>query len=411
MAAPVQAELDYAVFREHVAEWIEDNKDGVGGPVDAADLTYEQFSRNRAFLRALGAQGWYAPAWPAEFGGGGLDLQAGEIVREEMNRRIPHLENVHPPGDIGQGVASSLWLLGSAEQKQRFLPPVLSGDMVSWELYTEPEAGSDLPSLRTQAVRDGDSYVISGTKVFVGGHFECDQMYVLAVTDPAGKRQQNLSVFLVPADSSGITVTDLNMIAGSVKRSINLDRVRVAADRLIGSEGDGWTSFNSMFAGQAFGHVGIGSMPDRDEYVLRQFFDYCRTAIRGERTIASHPNARSALTRLWMKAEADRLLRARNARMVERGEQFSYQSAQASLNRKLLDVEVSGFIHRILGPLATVSDPRWAPAGGEFEYFQRYATLQTHPGGTCEVQRIRFFRGMQFACPDLCGERSSNGSR
>jgi alkylation response protein AidB-like acyl-CoA dehydrogenase len=392
-------------FRAEVVEWIEANKEGVGGPVDAADLSREQFDRNRDFLRRAGQRGWYAPGWPVQYGGAGLEPEAVSIVREELNRRIPHLENVHPPGDIGGGVAGSLWLFGSDEQKEKFLPPVLSGDVVSWELYTEPDAGSDLQSLKSVAVRDGDHYVISGTKTFVGGHFVCDQMFVLAQTDPGGKRNENLSVFIVPSDTPGIQVTSLDMIAGSVKRTITLENVRVPVGNRIGKEGDGWPAFTtSMAGGQRFGPVGIGPMPDRDSYVLGRFFDYCRSAVRNGRRIAEEPAARHELTRLWMAARANELLRRRNESIVNSGQRLtrlSYQTAQTTLYRKLFDVEIGRVMHQVLGPLATLADPEWAPVEGEFEYFQRYAILQTHPGGTCEIQRIRVFRGLQTARPDL----------
>jgi alkylation response protein AidB-like acyl-CoA dehydrogenase len=386
-------------FREEVRDWIFSNREGVGAPTDAANITHEQFLRNRAFLRKLGEQRWYAPGWPREYGGGGLSREHVNVVREELFALIPHPENVHPPGDISSGVAGSLWLLGDEDQKRHFLPQILGGNALCWELYTEPEAGSDLPGLRTTAIRHGDDYVINGTKTFVGGHFECDYFCVMAITDPAGARQKNLSVILVPWGTPGITVTDLNMIAGSRKRTIILDDVRVPVSARFGREGDGWTAFTAS-GGREFGPVGIGVV-ERDLWVLDHFVEYGRTAVQSGAPLSRDPHRRAALARAWIEGEWERLARERLEKDVTVGRS---ERAQVTHNRKLYDLRLGQAIHRTLGPLASINDPEWAPVEGEFEYFQRHAILHAHPGGTVEVQKIRIFRAMQAARPDLVGE-------
>src|SRR3990167_2986317 len=135
-----EEEREREALPQQVRAWLRDHAEGIGAPVDAADLRREQFQRNRAFLRALGERGWYAPTWPREYGGGGLSPTVASVIREELARHIPHVESVHPPGDIGGSVASALRRVGTDEQKQRFLPPVLRGEVITWELHTEPEA-------------------------------------------------------------------------------------------------------------------------------------------------------------------------------------------------------------------------------------------------------------------------------
>src|SRR3972149_1761121 len=197
-----EQEREREEFRRDVRAWLKDNLEDVGAPPDAGDLTYEQFQRNRASL----------------------------------------------PGAV--------WRLGTEEQKRRVLPPILRGETITWELHTEPDAGSDLPSLKSTAVRQGDEYVITGTKAFAGGHFEAEYLFFLAITDPKAPRRQNLSVFLVPFGLPGITMTDHDMIAGSRKRTIIFQDVRAPASSLIGNEGDGWTGFTVGLMGAP--SVGIG---------------------------------------------------------------------------------------------------------------------------------------------------------
>ncbi|MEX1253495.1 MAG: acyl-CoA dehydrogenase family protein [Dehalococcoidia bacterium] len=381
-----EEEREREALRAEVRAWLRDHVAGVGAPVDAADLSYEQFQRNRAFLRALGERGWYAPTWPKEFGGGGLAQHVAAVIREEMEASIPHLDNVHPPGDIGGSAAGSLWQVGTDEQKQRFLPPILRGEVITWELYTEPEAGSDLPALKTRAERQGDAYVLNGTKTLVGGHFEADYLETLAITDPNAPRRDNLSAFLVPSGLPGIVMTDMEMIAGSKKRTIIFEDARVPADHMIGREGEGWTAFTTGLMGALT--VGIGPGMDRDERVVAQLLDYCR------RELGGRPEAQDAVARVYVDFQVQRLFRLRNEWMASTGQRTTYEGSQVSLGRKLFDLKLGEAIHQALGPLALISDPAWAPFEGDLEYFHRYAILMAHPGGTVEIQKLRMFRGM-----------------
>ena len=379
-------------FRPQVQSWLSEQLDGVGAPPDAGDLTFEQFQSNRAFLRKLGEKGWYAPTWSKEYGGAELTPHTAAVIREELDARIPHLENVHPPGDIGGSAAGSIWHLGTEEQKRRLLPPILRGEVITWELYTEPEAGSDLPSLKSTAERQGDEYILNGTKTLVGGHFEADYLFTLAITDPEGPRRANLSVFLVPFDLQGITITDLDMIAGSKKRTIIFQDTRVPASQLVGQEGDGWTAFNTGLQGAL--SVGIGPGIDRDRHVVERFLEYCKSAQRNGQPISSRPYVQDVLTRTYVDFQVQRLLRLRTQWMATAGQPVTYEGAQVSLGRKLFDLKLGEAIHNALGPISMIKDPEWAPLGGDLEYFHRYAILMAHPGGTVEIQKLRMFRGM-----------------
>ena len=382
-------------LRPRVRAWLAEHAAGVTAPPDAADLDYEQFQRNRAFLRKLGEAGWYAPTWPKEYGGGGLSVPVAAVVREELEAHIAHIENVHLPGDIGGSVGGALWHVGTDEQKQRLLPAILRGEVIVWELFTEPEAGSDLPSLTTRAERQGDEYIVNGTKTLVGGHFEADYLFTLAVTDPSAARRENLSTFLIPASLPGITKTDLEMIAGSHKCTIMFDDVRVPATHLVGKEGEGWTAFGTGLHGALT--VGLGPGLDRGDRVLDQLIEYCKHTDNGGTPLSSQPHVQDVLTQIYIDGQVQRLLHTRTDWMNDAGLPTTYEGIQVVLGRKLFDLKLGEAIHKALGPLSMMDDPAWAAAGGEFEHFHRYAILMAHPGGTVEIQKLRMFRGMTQA--------------
>jgi len=233
-------ELDYSEeqeeFRKEVRAWLETHVPRVELPPDSADLTQEHYEIGKAFRRDLGAKGWLAPTWPKEFGGGGLTADHAVVINEELARY-----DIPPLGDLGLVISAPAILVhGTDEQKQRYLPEILKGHAITWQVFTEPDAGSDLASLKTRGVRDGDDYLINGQKQFVGTGVTPDYLYTLVNTDPTGPRHENLSAFMVPAESKGVTIQNMDLIAGGTKRFVFFDNVRVPADTLIGHENEGW---------------------------------------------------------------------------------------------------------------------------------------------------------------------------
>ena len=233
-------ELDYSEeqeeFRKEVRAWLETHVPRVELPPDSADLTQEHYEIGKAFRRDLGAKGWLAPTWPKEFGGGGLTADHAVVINEELARY-----DIPPLGDLGLVISAPAILVhGTDEQKQRYLPEILKGHAITWQVFTEPDAGSDLASLKPRGVRDGDDYLINGQKQFVGTGVTPDYLYTLVNTDPTGPRHENLSAFMVPAESKGVTIQNMDLIAGGTKRFVFFDNVRVPADTLIGRENEGW---------------------------------------------------------------------------------------------------------------------------------------------------------------------------
>ncbi len=192
----------------------------------------------RAFNKKLAAKGWIAPAWPKEYGGMALGPVEQLIFSEEMSYARA------PSGGRGPAVGyagPTIMLYGSGEQKARHLPGITNWDTVWCQGFSEPGAGSDLASLQTSAVRDGDDWILNGTKIWTShGHY-ADWMYLLARTDPTVPKHKGISYFLLDVHSPGVSFTPLLNIAGRKGfGQFFFDNVRMPASALLGEENRGW---------------------------------------------------------------------------------------------------------------------------------------------------------------------------
>jgi alkylation response protein AidB-like acyl-CoA dehydrogenase len=203
---------------------------------EAADALWDHPDM-QAWRRKLVARGWIAPSWPKEYGGAGLTLMQQFIMGEEM-------AEAHAPAVGGAGISMvgpTLIVHGTEEQKKQFLPTILSGETLFCQGFSEPEAGSDLASLRTRAVRDGDDYVVNGQKTWTSAAHRANWMFLLARTDPEAPKHKGISYFLMEMKTPGIDVRPLPDITGDVLfNEVFLDNVRVPAKNLVGEENRGW---------------------------------------------------------------------------------------------------------------------------------------------------------------------------
>jgi acyl-CoA dehydrogenase len=187
--------------------------------------------------RILHEQGWIAPSWPREHGGPGWTPRPRLIFERECalaNAPVLPAMGINMCGPVLIGY-------GTSEQKATFLPRILSGEHVWCQGYSEPGAGSDLASLRTRAVRDGNDYVIDGTKIWTTFAHAANWMFLLARTDSTAKPQAGITFLLVPMDSPGITVTPILSMSGEHEvNQVFLDNVRTSASLRVGAENEGW---------------------------------------------------------------------------------------------------------------------------------------------------------------------------
>lgn len=234
------------MFRQQVREWLEANcPESMRTPMSENEIVWGG-SRidfvsddQRLWFERMRDRGWFCPDWPVEYGGGGLDAEQTAILEAEMRRL-----NCRPP-QINLGV----WMLGplllehgNEEQKQRLLPPMARGEVRWCQGFSEPNAGSDLASLRTRARLEGDHFVVNGTKIWTSYADQSDWMYALVRTDPEAPKHQGISLLLIDMHAEGVSTAPIDLIGGkSAFCQVFFDDVKVAKENLVGELNGGWT--------------------------------------------------------------------------------------------------------------------------------------------------------------------------
>jgi alkylation response protein AidB-like acyl-CoA dehydrogenase len=341
----------------------------------------------REFELKLGERGWLALSWPEEYGGGGRPVTEQFIVEEEVA--------LHggPASDAIARVivAPILMAKGNDEQKRRYLPGLARGEITFCLGYTEPEAGSDLASLRTTAVADGDDYVISGRKVYTSGATESDYCWLAARTDAEAPKHAGLSVLIAPMDAAGVEVRPLvNLLDEGWFNEVTFDNVRVERGELVGGENGGWDVLTSA--------LGVERITIYRAYVhMRMLWSLVRLAKEtgDSRRTWDDPAVRQRLAGLATGFEVARLLLWRAIGMHERGEEFRAQAAMV----KLFNTELAQGLYetgiKILGPHAAILKGVRALWEGALPHSYLSAVQDTIGAGTSEVQReIIALRGL-----------------
>jgi alkylation response protein AidB-like acyl-CoA dehydrogenase len=238
---------DLEAFRSETRAWLEANapKSLFGAPYSELDGNWggrKAKVRNpdmKVWLDVMGEKGWTAPTWPVEYGGGGLSKEEAKVLAQEMTAlRLP-------PPLIGFGltmIGNVLLQFGTEEQKQEHLHKITRGEIRWCQGYSEPGAGSDLASLQTRAVRDGDDFIVGGTKVWTSYADECDWIFFLVRTNPEAKKQEGITFILADMESPGISVSPILLISGkSPFCETHFEAVRVPAKNVISKIDAGWT--------------------------------------------------------------------------------------------------------------------------------------------------------------------------
>lgn len=335
----------------------------------------------RPLVKQLGSDGWLGLGWPVEYGGQGRSPAEQFVFFEEAMRAgapVPMLSL--------NTVGPMLMRWGTEAQKREYLPGILSGDIVFAVGYSEPEAGTDLASLKTSARRDGDSYVISGTKVYTSHAHDADVVWLACRTDPTQPRHRGISVLLVPTTAAGFSVAPIITVGGQRTNITYYDEVRVPVDNLIGTEGGGWPIITSQLNHERVALAAFGGLAYRLWTDVRDWAGAQREpdgAVRLDR-----PWVRRSLAEAWARLAAMRLLNERLASdtAADRLRPADASAAKVYATECLVDVYAS-FLE-ILGPAG------WLPFGspgsvllGEVERAARQIQISTFAGGVNEVQR------------------------
>jgi alkylation response protein AidB-like acyl-CoA dehydrogenase len=375
------------VFRKEVRAWLDENAkmpEGVTAPRESAEITKESEEWALEYRRKLGEKGWFSPLWPKEYGGGGLSTDQAQVLSEEMA-----LYEV--PGIYDNRLAApAIMVWGTEEQKKRFLPLINRAELITWQAFTEPEVGSDAASIKTTAIRDGDDFIVNGTKVYIGGPSKPDYLWTTTVTDPNAPRHQNMGTFYIPVNLDGISFSDMELIVNSGKHFIYYDNVRVPGEYLIGGEGNGWrvTQTSLEIEHGAGGNLGVGEGGGRGGSAINGLLQYAKETTRDGVRISSDAHIRQTLVQSYIDTQIVRLIGMRNYWMFNSKQRMTYHGSQSSLMGKHLAMTLGNAMMQVAGPFAMINDDKWAPLNAAFEVHQRSGITAHHPGGSSEIQKL-----------------------
>jgi len=338
----------------------------------------------RQFWKKQGERRWLEPEWPLEYGGAEMSRRQHRVVREELDRR-----RAGGLGGIGASVGPAILRLGTDEQKAALLPGMAAGEIMWAEGYTEPNAGSDLASLRTRAELDGNEWVISGQKTFCTAGHHCNWIIVAARTDPdPSVRHRGISYFLSPMDVPGIELRPLYNLGDGRQNVVFLDELRVPRDRLLGDLNQGWTQVWFGLGGNPIPTFDDDDPGPETEYepprtgqawVLDQLVEYCRATRRNGRLMADDPVVQLQLAELAIGVEVQKMLQYEGA--------CDYGSHLHQAISKEFQPEFAQTCMEILGPLGIIQTGEWAPLAGEIDRVYR-RSFGNHAGGTSQVKRM-----------------------
>jgi alkylation response protein AidB-like acyl-CoA dehydrogenase len=368
-------------YRAEVRSFIAQHGPGPRKHVGVRAPDPEQVPQLRAWLAQLYGGGYLGQTWPVQYGGRpGATIEHAFIVAEEIAR-------ARTWGEIGAGAlaAGALLTFGSEQQRQRYLPPIRSGEELWCQLFSEPGAGSDLASLKTRAVRDGDHYVVNGQKVWTTNGHHADLGYLLARTNPDVAKQAGITAFAVDMRTPGVDVRPLREITGTNDfNEVFLDNVRIPADQVIGEVDNGWRVANASLAHER------SSVGARAVELFAQLDDLVALA-RGTTTTAGQRAVEDGATRQRIGRFAalahvtDVMSKSVQSRIAN-GTEDAADSPLTKIFYSDVNLAMTEFAVELqgVGGLAVEGDPR-AYADGWWQDAFLYARAFTIAGGANEV--------------------------
>jgi 3-oxocholest-4-en-26-oyl-CoA dehydrogenase alpha subunit len=358
-----------AELRAYFAELLTDD---VRSAIDGEDEGGEVF---RSLVKRMGKDGWLGIGWPKEFGGQGRPTSDQFIFFTEVQRaRAPF------PFVTLNTVGPMIMRFGTDEQKSFFLGGILAGEINFAIGYTEPGSGTDLASLRTRAVRDGDEWVINGNKIFTSGANNADYIWLATRTDPEAPKHKGISIFLVPTATSGFSCTPLVTVGGVATTASYYDNVRIPHTALVGELNEGWRLITGQLNHERVGLAAVSALAQRlwveaAQWVIDNQVDHVDWV-------------RNDLARTYALLEAQKLL---NWRMTEKVGDNSLGPADSSAVKVFGTESAVEIYERLLGVVGAGGYLSPGSPGavlhGELERAGRQSQINTFGGGVNEVQR------------------------
>jgi alkylation response protein AidB-like acyl-CoA dehydrogenase len=353
--------------------------DWLGPP---SELTDDDWDFAQSFNRKLAARGWIAPSWPKEYGGLGASHVEQAIFAEELGyHRAPHGQRIFGIGMIGP----TLIVHGTEEQKREHLPGITSATVNWCQGYSEPESGSDLASLKTRAVLDGDDYVINGQKIWTTGAHHADWMFLLARTNPDLPKHKGISFLLLDMKTPGITIRPLINIQDRHEfNQVFFEDVRVPRRNLVGPENGGWYVGMTLLD---FERSSIGSVASARR-TLEELVEHVRRSRESNGMSARAQTARIGLAELALENEIGRIMSYRIASMQERGEVPNYEASMMKVFATEMRQRLYNFGVNLLGLRGQLTaESVAAPLNGRIELGYLENVAPTVYSGSNEIQR------------------------
>jgi len=376
---------DQEAFRQRVRTWLEANI-----PDDWTKFGLSEVPRPEAyaFLRKWQATlydaGFIGITWPRECGGQGLTFVEEMILHQEMAlQKSPPMLNV-----LGVGMAGpTIIAYGTEEQKKRYPAKILSCEEIWCQGYSEPNAGSDLASLQTRAVKDGEHWVINGQKVWTSLAHIADWMMLLARTDPDAPKHKGITYFLLDMKTPGVTVKPLKQLTGDAEfNEVFFDNVRVHESRVLGGVNNGWAVGLTTLMYERLA-LGFG-LQVRLRISVDQLVDMARRMEKNGRSLTKDPVMRQKLAQLWIDTESLKYTGARAVTKLLKGELPGPEASAGKMMWVETHQRLQELAMEIQGPYSQLA--RGAAAaidGGVWQYSFLRSRANSIEGGTTEIQK------------------------
>jgi alkylation response protein AidB-like acyl-CoA dehydrogenase len=376
-------QISYTPEQEQLRQELREYFAGLMTPERRAGLAYAdgEYGDGLAYkevVRQLGKDGWLAIGWPAEYGGQNRSMLDQLIFTDEAA-----IAGVPVPFLTINTVGPTIMRFGTPEQRERFLPRIAAGELHFSIGYSEPDAGTDLASLRTRAVRDGDQYVINGQKMWTSLIQYADFVWLACRTDPEALRHKGLSIIIVPTDADGFSWTPVRTAAGVSTSATYYSDVRVPVANLVGEEHRGWPLITNQLNHERVALTSAAPV----QTALAEVTEWARASKPSDgRRIIDQEWVQLNLARVHARVE---FLKLMNWRIATQAGPLGPAAASATkVYGTELTLEAARLMMEVLGPNAEVrSGSPGALLAGRLERMHRSGLILTFGGGTNEVQR------------------------
>jgi alkylation response protein AidB-like acyl-CoA dehydrogenase len=373
-------------FRKELRTWLEANLPKHNTSADeeggfTADESDDDWKKRLAWHKKANAARWVGISWPVEYGGRGATLMQNIIYNEEMARaHAPQL--VNGLGIMLAGPTIMHW--GTEEQKQRYIPKILSADEIWCQGYSEPNAGSDVASLQTRAVEEGDYFIVNGQKVWTSDAHHADWCFLLVRTDPSAPKHKGISYILVDMKSPGIAVKPLVQITGASNfNEVFFEDVKVPKKNLLGEKNHGWQVAITTLM---FERSGIGGGRDMTGPV-RQLAALAKQVRRNGRSAWDDSSVRQKVSQFYAEAQALKYTGLRQITRRLKGLPPGPEGSVMKLAVSELNYRINSYAMELLGPYSQLEwKAEYAVDHGLWSYRQLASRALTIAGGTSEIQ-------------------------